>query len=119
MRTSTPNAYACPIRDCQTSRNPNGVNCRRVHVPLGAIQDAGFNTKHPIYVQKISRNHFGLTQDGSADNLVGTINGWQTVGPNKAYLMGITKLTSKAVDFVTMLVDKRSKYIDIYAMESC
>ena len=118
MRTSTPNAYACPICDCQTSRNPNGVNCRRVSVPLGAIQDAGFNTKNPIYVQKISRNPFGLTQDGSANNLVGTINGWQNVGPNKAYRMGITKLTSKAVDFVTMLVDKRSRYIDIYATES-
>ena len=112
MRTSTPNAYACPIIDCQS-------HCRRVTVPLGAIQDAGFNTKNPIYVQKISRNHFGLTQDGSADNLVGTINGWQNVGPNKAYQMGVTKLTSKAVDFVTMLVDKTSKYINVYALESC
>jgi len=119
MRTSTPNAYACPISDCRTSRNPDGINRRRLNIPLGAIQDAGFNTKNPIYVQKISRNHFGLTQDGSADNLVGTINGWQNVGPNKAYQMGITKLTSAAVDFVTMLVDKRSRYIDIYALQSC
>ena len=119
MRTSTPNAYACPINDCQSSHDPAGINRRRVTVPIGAIQDAGFNTKNPIYVQKISRNHFGLTQDGSADNLVGTINGWQNVGPNKAYQVHITKLTSKAVDFVTMLVDKRSRYIDIYALESC
>ena len=119
MRTSTPNAYACPICCCQTAREPEGINRRRITVPLGAIQDAGFNTKNPIYVQKISRNHFGLTQDGSADNLVGTVNGWQNVGPNKAYQVGITKLTSAAVDFVTMLVDKKGKYIDVYALESC
>ena len=104
------NAYNCPIIESMSNNYPS----RRVGIPTGAIKEAGFNTKYPIYIQQVGTNHLGLTQDGSMPNLIGQINGWTVRGGKaKQYMIGAKKNFDESIDFVTVMPFKKDCYIDL------
>ena len=110
------NAYNVCLVDVNYGRNT------RINVPAEAIAEAGFNTKNPIYVQKVGNNHSRLTQDGSMPGLVGKVNGWMKsmklngkTKQYKQYQIGASKIFPYA-DFVTMEVDKIGRCIEMFAV---
>lgn len=90
---------------------------RTLNIPSAAIKKVGFNTKNPIYVEKVDENHFALTQDGSVENIVRSINGWKQANKKtKAYRLGVEKLVDCDADSVMIMADKESKYIDVVGL---
>ena len=104
---------------CWLNEDYRGMT-KTLNIPSAAIKEAGFNTKNPIYVQLFDENHFALTQDGSAENLVRTINGWkQPNGKSKTYRLGVEKLLNWDADSVVMMPDKFANCIDVIGLRFC
>lgn len=86
----------------------------RMTIPAEAIREAGFNTKFPIYVQKVGENHFGFTQDGAEPDIVGKVNGFMVNKKQKMYQVGVTKLLDETIDQVTVVPS--NSYIDVFGL---
>lgn len=105
------------------SRKANSFHCwfnedsrtfvKTLNIPTKAIKEAGFNTKFPIYIQEIHENHIGLTQDGSADSIIGMVNGWKQPNGTKAYRIGAQKRFDYNTDSAMVIPYKDENYIDI------
>lgn len=107
-----------------SSRKENAFHCwlcedyrgmtKTLNIPAKAIKAAGFNTRNPIFVQEIGENHFGLTQNGSYDDIVRSVNGWkQPNGKTKTYRLGVQKLVNFNCDSVMLVPDDDANYIDV------
>ena len=106
------------------SRKANAFHCwlnedyrqmtKTLNIPAAAIKEAGFNTKNPIFVQDLGENHFGLTQNGSFEDIIRSVNGWkQPNGKDKAYRLGVQKLLNWNCDSVMLVPDANTNFIDV------
>lgn len=94
---------------------------RNLNIPIKAIEEAGFNTKNPIYVRDLSEDehlHLILTQDGSCSDIIRSVNGWKRPDGKKTYRLGMEKLVgSNDIDSVMVTSDKLCNYVDIVGLK--
>lgn len=105
-----------------SSRVPNAHHCwfmedgrtwsKTLNIPARAISAANFNTKYPIYLEKINDNHLVLTQDCSSKDIITSVNGWTTNG-RKYYRIGAQTRFNPDTDSVMCLPDAESRCIDL------
>lgn len=86
---------------------------RTLNVPAEAIREAGFNVKNPVFADYVDENHIRLTQNGSSEDIVRTINGWETPNGNKQYRLGVQRLFNEDVNMVVLVPNRDYNYIDI------
>ena len=86
---------------------------KTLNIPAKAIEEAGFNTKFPVYIQDLGMNHLYLTQNGSHCSIVGAVNGWKQPNGKKTYRIGLESRMDSGVDSVAIVPDSEDQGIDI------
>lgn len=89
---------------------------KTLNIPSAVIKEAGFNTKNPIFVQDLGDNHFGLTQNGSYDGIIRSVNGWKQPNGTKTYRLGVQTLVNWDCDSVFFIPNKDDNYVDVFGV---